>query len=362
MTDRTTTEARSRSEGSVKLKDVAQAAGVSQGTASNVFSKPELVREEVRERVRAVARELGYAGPSLTGRLLRAGKVNAIGVATAEPLSYFFDDPWARAMMAAISQCCDARGAGIALVSAQNRQRAAWNIESALVDGFVLLCAEQGELLVSLTQQRELPFVALALDDAAPRTPAIAIDNVGGAQQAAEHLLALGHRRFAILGIGALTPGQALSPDMVRAGRHTTIRERADGYWSALGAAGIAPESVPFFDSDNDQAGVVAGLERLFAGSDLPTALLAMSDRVALYAMDWLIERGLRVPEDVSIVGFDGVPEGAESLPPLTTVQQPMQAIAQRAVDAILEGSVPDGPETMDLALVVRESTAPPKA
>ncbi|HTO28038.1 MAG TPA: LacI family DNA-binding transcriptional regulator [Devosia sp.] len=349
-----------RGETTIKLKDVAKAAGVSQGTASNVFSKPEVVREEVREHVLAVAKELGYAGPSLKGRLLRAGKVNAIGVATAEPLSYFFDDPWARAIMAAISECCDARGAGIALVSAQNRQRAAWNIESALVDGFVLLCAEQGELLVSLTQQRELPFVALALDDAAPRTPAIAIDNATGARLAAEHLLGLGHKQFAILGIGGLTPGRALRPDEVKAGRHTTIRERADGYWQALGAAGIAPESAPFFDSDNDQAGISLGLEALFGGSSRPTALLAMSDRVAFYAMDWLIERGIRVPEDVSIIGFDGVPEGAESVPPLTTVQQPMQAIAKRAVDAILDGPVPDGPELLDLSLLVRHSTAAP--
>jgi DNA-binding LacI/PurR family transcriptional regulator len=262
--------------------------------------------------------------------------------------------------MAALSECCDARGAGIALVSAQNRQRAAWNIESALVDGFVLLCAEQGELLVSLTEQRELPFVALALDDAAPRTPAIAIDNATGARLAAEHLLGLGHQQFAILGIGGLTPGRALRPQEVKAGRHNTIRERADGYWQALGAAGIAPESVPFFDSDNDQAGISQGLEVLFAGSLRPTALLAMSDRVAFYAMDWLIERGIGVPEDVSIIGFDGVPEGAESVPPLTTVQQPMQAIAQRAVDAILDGPVPDGPELLDLSLLVRHSTAAP--
>ena len=346
----------------VKLRDVAKAAGVSQGTASNVFSKPDLVREEVREHVIAVAKDLGYAGPSLTGRLLRAGKVNAIGVATAEPLSYFFDDPWARAMMAAIATSCDARGAGIALVSAQNRQRAAWNIESALVDGFVLLCAEQGDLLVGLTQQRDLPFVALALDDAAPNTPAIAINNRNGARAAAEHLLGLGHRRFAILGIGALAPGEMHGPAAVRAGRHTTIRERADGYWQALAAAGMAADTVPFVDSDNDQAGVVQGLELLFRQPAPPTALLAMSDRVALFAMDWLIARGLRVPEDVSIVGFDGVPEGAESTPPLTSVQQPMQAIAQRAVQAILDGPLPDGPELLNLALVIRESTAPPPA
>ena len=97
----------------VRLEDVAKAAGVSRGTASNVFSRPEIVREEMREKVLAAAQQLGYAGPDPKGRLLRAGKVNAIGVATAEPLSYFFDDPFARTVMSGISQECDATGAGI---------------------------------------------------------------------------------------------------------------------------------------------------------------------------------------------------------------------------------------------------------
>ena len=83
----------------IRLKDVAEAAGVSHGTASNVFSRPEIVREEVRERVREAARTLGYAGPSPAGRLLRSGKVNAIGFAADQPLHYLFSDPWARRLL-----------------------------------------------------------------------------------------------------------------------------------------------------------------------------------------------------------------------------------------------------------------------
>src|SRR3954452_23839330 len=145
----------------VRLADIAKAAGVSHGTASNVFSRPEIVREEVRERVRAAAEAMGYGGPDPKGKLLRAGKVNAIGVATAEPLSYFFDDPFARVLMAGIAEACDAQGAGIALVSAINEERLAWNIRTALVDGFILFCIEGGRQLVDLTRERQLPFVAL---------------------------------------------------------------------------------------------------------------------------------------------------------------------------------------------------------
>ena len=145
----------------IKLADVAKAAGVSHGTASNVFSRPEIVREELRERVLAAAAKLNYAGPDPRGRMLRAGKVNAIGVATAEPLAYFFEDPFARVVMSGISQVCDEVGAGISLVSAANNEQLAWNIQSALVDGFIVFCIEGGSRLVRLTRERGLPFVAL---------------------------------------------------------------------------------------------------------------------------------------------------------------------------------------------------------
>src|SRR4028118_1199650 len=122
----------------VKLRDVAAAAGVSQGTASNVFNRPELVREEVRERVREAARALGDAGPGPQGRLLRTGKVNAIGVAAAEPLEYFFADPWARCLLTEVAKVCDARGAGLALVSVAGGGRVGWSIETAWLGGLRL--------------------------------------------------------------------------------------------------------------------------------------------------------------------------------------------------------------------------------
>ena len=343
----------------IKLKDVAAAAGVSQGTASNVFSRPELVREEVRERVHGVAKQLGYAGPSLRGRLLRAGKVNAIGVAAVEPLSYFFEDPWARSMLAEISNICDRRGAGMALVSAVNREKLAWNIETALVDGFVLLCVEGGHELVSLTRKRDLPFVALALGTGDTSIPAIGVDNISGAAMAAQHLVDLGHRRLAVLAtefneghVGPVTEAQ------IGNAIYSTSRDRLLGYWQVLDGAGIARADVPVYETRNEPASVAAGLEAIFGQPTKPTALLCMSDRIAILALDWLAGRGLRVPEDLSVVGFDGVPEAAAARPPLTTVEQPLAEIAERAVAAILEGPVER--QTAPLSLVVRSSTAAP--
>nr|WP_314258635.1 LacI family DNA-binding transcriptional regulator [uncultured Devosia sp.] len=348
---------------SVKLRDVAQAAGVSQGTASNVFSKPEVVREEVREHVLKVAKELGYAGPSVTGRLLRQGRVNAVGVAAIEPISYFFEDLWARQLMAHISEICDQRGAGVALVSALSDERLDWNIQTALVDGFILLCVEGGERLVDITRKRQLPYVALAIGATDQSIPAIGVDNITGARQAAEHLVGLGHRRFAILStmvddehVGALSVSQ------MRAAFYTTSRHRAEGYWQALTAAGVDIDAVPILETREDAESTQECMEMLFGGAEKPTAILAMSDKIAMYAVDWLFRHGMTVPGDVSVVGFDGVPEAAVATPKLTTIQQPIGEIARLAVEAALGGGQFEGRTMLQGALVVRETTAPPKA
>ncbi|MGO4566572.1 LacI family DNA-binding transcriptional regulator [Rhizobium sp. 2YAF20] len=348
--------------GHVKLADVAKAAGVSQGTASNVFSRPEIVRDEVRERVLGVARRLGYNGPDIKGRLLRAGRVNAIGVAAVEPLSYFFDDPWARSLMTAIGAVCDASGTGVALVSANNEQRLAWNINSALVDGFILLCVDGGEKLVDLTRRRQLPFVALALGAPEMSVPVIGIDNINGAAAAARHLAQMGHRRFAALTTGHSSgPVRAIAPDEIYTLLGSTPRDRMLGYWQALTEFGVGRDDVPTHTTRNDQQSVTAGLEEIFASPSPPTAILAMSDRIALFTIQWLTERGLTVPGHVSVIGFDGIPEAAMFQPGLTTMAQPLNDMARRAVGAILDDSLPKERETLDATLIVRGTTAPPR-
>jgi DNA-binding LacI/PurR family transcriptional regulator len=350
-------------EKTAKLSDVAKAAGVSQGTVSNVFNRPQLVRPEVREHVHDVANRLGYKGPDPKGRLLRAGKVNAIGIATQEKLPYFFADPYARGVMEGIAEAADAAGAGISLVSAANDESLAWNIQSALVDGFVLFCIEGGERLVRLTRARQLPFIALALGDGDDSAPTIGVDNVAGGRLAAEHLVQLGHRRFAVLTM-PVRPGHkasgTLTQDDIEQSIYSTSRDRVRGYFDVLTKAGIDTSTVPLYETQNDERTVRAALDLIFRSGEQPTALLVQSDRAALFALDWLRERGLAVPGDISVIGFDGVDEAALSEPKLTTIAQPLQDIGRRAVAAILKGSQPSR-QTLPLELVVRNSTAVPK-
>jgi len=343
----------------VRLEDVAKAAGVSRGTASNVFSRPEIVREEMREKVLAAAQKLGYAGPDPRGRLLRAGKVNAIGVATAEPLSYFFDDPFARTVMSGISQACDATGAGISLVSAANQEQLAWNIQSAVVDGFIVFCVEGGSRLVELTRERKLPFVTLAFAEHDDTVATIGVDDVAGAGLAARHLAELGHRRFAVLALPMIETGYG--PTTLERAQHAIYsgtRDRIRGYFEVLATYGIDVKAVPIYETENDEASTRAGMEHLFASAKPPTAILAMSDRMALTALDWLRERGIDVPGEVSVIGFDGVPESAVSVPPLTTIAQPIVEIGRRAVQAILGFDGTIRREILDVELVIRSSTA----
>ncbi len=348
-------------ERTAKLNDVAREAGVSQGTVSNVFNRPDIVSEEVRERVREVAARLGYKGADPKGRLLRAGKVNAIGVAAVEPLEYFFTDPFARVMMTGVTKACDDAGAGLSLISAASEEELVWNIRNALVDGLILFCLDGADRLVELARERNLPFIANSLGLGDPAIPAIGVDNAGGARMAAAHLLGLGHRRFGILTmqLGENTFGQRSMGD-VMATIFSASRDRVIGYAEALGAAGIDFAAVPIFETQNDPATVDAAMAELFAAPEPPTAILAESDRIAFRAIDWLRAQGLSVPGDVSVIGFDGVPEAEAAN--LTTMAQPIAEIGRQAAIAILEHRKGPVRIILPVELVVRGSTAPPRA
>jgi DNA-binding LacI/PurR family transcriptional regulator len=346
-----------------KLSDVAGRAGVSKATASNVFNRPHLVRPEVRERVLKEAQAIGYAGPDPMGRLLSAGKVNAIGVATAEPLAYFFDDPFARALMVGVTEACDAKGIGISLISAASEDALAWSIKSAVVDGLILLCIEDADRLVAAARERRLPFVTMAFGDTDDDVSVVGIDDVAGARLAAEHLTGLGHRRFAVLSmeIGEEYAGR-VTLEQVKQADYATSRLRVEGYFEALAAAGIDTDAVPIFETTSDPATIDAAMAALFERPEPPTALLAESDRIAMRALGWLKAWGIAVPGQVSVVGFDGVPEGAATDPPLTTINQPGTLMGRRAVEVLVERAEVATRELVDIELIVRGTTAPPPA
>jgi len=344
-----------------KLADVAQAAGVSQGTASNAFNRPGLVRPEVRARIEAAAKKLGYAGPDPKGRLLRGGKVNAIGVVVSERLTDFFDDPYNRAFMSGITQVCDERGAGVSLISAADARGVDWGIESAVVDGFVLQCVEDGSRLIDLARRRRLPFVAIDMD-AGPDMSTIEIDHRQGARLAAEHLVGLGHKRFGIVALELIYDNRTglVSRERRLATEEGVTRERFLGYDDAFRAAGLSIDAMTVVEATNDTETGRAVVAKMFDAAPEITAVLAMSDVLALAAAAVAQERGRQIPRDLSIVGFDDVPEAAKAQPPLTSVHQPIVEKGRRAAHLIFDRGEPRK-ELLPVSLVVRGSTALPR-
>jgi DNA-binding LacI/PurR family transcriptional regulator len=155
--------------------------------------------------------------------------------------------------------------------------------------------------------------------------------------------------------------GGRVGEDELRDGIYSTVRDRVNGYFEALREHGIDTATVPVMETYNNESTVRAAMEAIFAADDPPTAILAQSDRAALFAITWLRERGMDVPRDVSVIGFDGIAEGAASSPPLTSVAQPMRETGRRAVAAVLEADGTVRREVLPLQLVVRGSTAAPR-
>jgi DNA-binding LacI/PurR family transcriptional regulator len=365
--------------GTIKLVDVAKAAGVSQGTASNVFNRPELVRPEVRERVEAAAKQLGYEGPDPKGRLLRAGKVNAIGVVVHERLRVFLEDPHDLTMLTGIAEVCDARGSGMAMISAYREDEApAWSIKSAIVDGFIVFCLEEGDRLLEEVRRRKLPFVAID-QDPGPNASSVRIDDRGGARMAAEHLVRLGHRRFGILALelsgdwhyGPVTPERRRSAryestrrrldgysESLAAAGPENLRNQLDGYAEPLAAAGIDIDAVPIMEVLHTRKNAAEATAELLARWPDTTAILAMSDLLALGVLDYAEASGIAVPERLSVIGFDDIPGAATAHPPLTTIAQPIRDKGRLAAKLIFENG-PPRTEVLDVKLVVRDSTGP---
>jgi DNA-binding LacI/PurR family transcriptional regulator len=342
------------------LDDVGRAAGVSRGTVSNVFNRPELVRPELRERVEAAARALGYGGPDPKGRLLKEGKFNAIGFMPpgAYAMAEMVRSPYGRELLLGAALACDAAGATLSLVNGTDDTRMA-SIRGALVDGFILGHAVDIDLVTS-AKRRRLPFVILE-SGAGPDVNSIKIDGRSGALAVIRHLTALGHRKFAILSVRR-TAGPAIVHMPGETNRALTTgfaldHERLDGFSEALTEAGLSLQDMPIIETTpgDPKAGAT-----VFDNCTEATAIVTMSDWQAITVLDEAIRRGIDVPGHVSVTGFDGTAESARTTPPLTTVAQDIVGKGRLAAEMVLANG-PPRQVVLPVELVVRGSTAAPR-
>lgn len=333
------------------LIDVAAAAGVSRSTVSNVFVHPELVRIEVRERVEAVARSIGYDGPDAKGRLLREGRFNALGVVMpdAAGIAEIVRSAYGRELLAGVAEVCAAAGVNLSIVSGADD-----GVRQALVDGLILDRAAD----VARARLRRKPFV-LVDDEAGADVGSVRVDGYGGARLAAEHIAALGHRQVVVIAVRP-DPGP-LVVHLPGRGRDLAMSplagEKFRGYGEALAKAGVSIERTPVIVSEPGDPAIGAAL---FEHAADATAALVMTDRQAVTILEEAKRRGIAVPKDLSVMGFDGVAIGAHSDPPLTTITHQVVEKGRIAARMVL-GIEPLHQVVLAVKLVGRSSTAGPR-
>jgi DNA-binding LacI/PurR family transcriptional regulator len=341
----------------VRLRDVAERAGVSLGSASQAFNRPELVSEHVRARVLAAADALGYCGPDPAARRLRIGRAGALGLIFSERLRYQFTDPAAPAFLGGVAEGMEDAHMGLLLIpDSRFREDTAETVRSAAVDGFIVYSAVRNDPRVEAALARRLPIVTVDQPRNAP-TSFIGIDDREAARHAAVHLRRLGHRRVGVLAfVTVLDRERRLVLDITA--------QRLAGYEQGLGAAwdeGLVRTCRP----NATEPARRATLDLLSVDAP-PTAILAMSDVLAIGALQAASELGIPVPEQLSLVGFDDSPAAALATPPLTTIAQPHEEKGRLAAAWLLEEIVGGRSRKrrrkaiLPTELVVRDSTGPP--
>jgi LacI family transcriptional regulator, galactose operon repressor len=335
-----TTGARRR----VTIAEIAEEAGVSVPTVSRVLNGRMDVAPDTRNRVEQLLQRNEYRRRNAP----RGGHASLIDLVFND-----LDSPWAVEIIRGVEDVSHDVGVGVvvsAVHSQATSERRWWqNVQARASDGVILVTSHlHSQLQAELT--RHLPTVVV--DPAgfpSAELPTIGATNWAGGLSATEHLVSLGHRR-----IGIITGPPRLQ----------CSRARLDGYRAALDAAGIRGDEALVYQGDFYHESGFAGGEKFLALEDAPTAIFASSDQMAYGVYEAVRQRGLRIPDDISVVGFDDLPEARWSSPPLTTVRQPLVEMGMLAARTLLRLVRHEEIETMrfELAtqLLLRESTAPP--
>jgi LacI family transcriptional regulator len=330
-----------RTAGVVTLGMVARLAGVSASTVSRILNGTAVVSADKKQAVDDAIAQLGFV-PNPMARGLAGGRTLSIGVVTQA-----IDSPFYGVALRGIEDELDKAGYSSLFVSghwsAAEEARCIETLRARRVDGIIVLTGRLSDHALR-SVAKALPVVVTGRKLKAPQLVSLNFDNFEGARLATHHLLALGHRRIATI------TGDPAHPD---------ANERLRGYRAALEAAGLAYDPalvVPGFF--HEESGLVA-VGRLLDSGQSFSAIFAANDQMAVGACLGLHRRGLKVPHDVSVVGFDNLPISRYMLPPLTTVHHPAYELGQQASQVMLQmlrGELPRG-EVPGPQVVVRESS-----
>jgi DNA-binding LacI/PurR family transcriptional regulator len=337
------------------LKDVARAVGVSHTTVSNAFNRPDQLSPELRDRIVAVARAMSYPGPNPAARMLRTGFARTIAVVWADPMPHAFEDQAAASFLAGVAEVCVAKNLGMLLV--QGGDSSSRSIQAAAIDGLIIYSMPNDNETLQMVADRALPTVVVDQPMIA-NIPFIGIDDRAASRACAQHLKDLGHERFAIVSLRLATDGYRglVKEERLRQSIFELSQHRVQGYLDVLSQDEHAfPVRVWECPYSIEEEGRNAA-ENILGTRPRPTAILAASDRLAVGVMEVARRNRLRVPEDVSVVGFDNIPESRLVTPQLTTMSQPLKEKGRLAALVLLGGNEPLR-RSLPTELIVRQST-----
>jgi LacI family transcriptional regulator len=342
-----------RGRGAITIEDVARAAGVSAMTVSRVINKGRNVRETTRAAVLEAVEKLNYS-PNTAARSLAAGEAAHIGLLYANPSAAYL----AQFLIGALHA---ARSAGVHLViesceseDADEQAEVTRRFATSDVEGVVLPppLSESQPILAEL-EAMQIPVVTVAMGVPQKDSLNVRIDDHAAAMEMTRYLLELGHRRFGFI------RGHP---------NHVASHDRFRGFCDAIIEAGLDPDEVAVEQGYfSYRSGMIAG-DRILSGDERPTAIFASNDDMAAATVSVAHRRGLNVPEDLSIVGFDDTALATSVWPELTTVKQPISAMAEAALELLIAdlrrrragGPRKSAERVLSHALIIRESSGPP--
>ncbi|KHL01030.1 LacI family DNA-binding transcriptional regulator [Sinomonas humi] len=331
------------------LSDVAAVAGTSVPTVSKVLRGGTDVSPATRERVMDAVREVGYAKGGSRPRA-------KVSVSETPPLIHLVvnhvDGSWANRVLVGVEQAATAANVDVVITIARGDGEWVSRLLRRPSQGAVVVLVDPTSVQLAVLSAARIPVVLVTpMSRPAAAVPSVGVTNWEGGRSAAEHLLGLGHRRFGVIGGGR---------------EHLYSTARIDGFRSALREAGVEDCEVAYADWSREQAAQQAAA--MLSADDRPTAVFACSDVMALGVVDAASEAGLGIPTELSVVGFDDVPEAEWASPPLTTVHQPIAEMGAEAVGLLFRSRAwlgrpesKSAPPRVDLStnLVVRRSTGP---
>lgn len=340
----------------VTINQIAREAGVSKTAVSFAFNDPSQLAPATVRHIREVAERLGYT-PDPIARSMTTKRTNTLGLLLPQDIATALANPFYAQLIRGIGKICWRDGKTLMLVPPlQGSMLKA--IPHASVDGFIVVGLEVDRGEVQMLRRRHVPFVMV--DSEAPAdVPSVNVDDRSGARAVMEHVLEHGHRRIAVLCIESGKSGHIEE--------YTgTLADRMAGYQEALSAYGLSLDDpgVQSIEAPSSWEGGQVAFEQLWNAPRPPTAIVAMSDILAIGVMDAARARRIHLPEDLSVAGFDDLPDAWRMHPPLTTVRQPVEEKGRLAADLLAAELSADGRvahHVLPTELVVRKSVSAPR-